>query len=113
MEILGVPAKELIDRSSRRKLFFDSNYQPRITANSRGKRRRPNTKDLATAIRCNDAMFLDFLTQCLQWDPEERMTPDKALAHEWILEGKASARQMVPRDSQRRSTKTKKSAATT
>ncbi len=41
MEILGVPERYLIEKSSRKKLFFDSTGQPRPVVNSKGKRRRP------------------------------------------------------------------------
>lgn len=54
--------------------------------NSRGKKRRAGTKNLAQALRCNDALFLDFIRQCLEWDPSKRLTPEKAFQHEWILQ---------------------------
>ncbi|KAI9319871.1 kinase-like domain-containing protein [Dichotomocladium elegans] len=85
MEILGTPSPYLIAQSTRRKLFFDSSNNPRIIPNSRGVRRWPGTKTLAQALRCNDPLFLDFIEQCLQWDPMKRMTPDQALTHDWIL----------------------------
>lgn len=84
MEILGVPDKYLIDRSSRKKLFFDSTGAPRPVVNSKGKRRRPATKSLRSALNCNDEVFLDFLAKCLHWDPERRIKPDAALRHPWF-----------------------------
>jgi dual specificity tyrosine-phosphorylation-regulated kinase 2/3/4 len=50
MEIKGVPADYILDISSRKKLFFDSEDQPIIVANSRGKKRRPNTKTLKAIL---------------------------------------------------------------
>eukprot|EP01136_Pigoraptor_vietnamica_P038125 Opistho-1_new@106992 len=91
MEILGVPSQRIIERSSRRKLFFDSNNLPRIVANSRGKKRRPGSKDMYTALRCTDHVFINFLERCLKWDPAERMTPEEALRHEWINEPRSNA----------------------
>ena len=76
----------MVDQASRKKMFFDGNGTPRIVANSRGKKRRPGSKDLATALRCNDAAFVSFLDGCLQWDNSKRFTPDQALQHEWITE---------------------------
>lgn len=87
MEIQNMPPKEVLDAATRKKMFFDSNNNPRIVANSRGKKRRPGMKDLATALRCNDPLFLSFLDSCLRWDPRARLTPDEALHHEWICEG--------------------------
>lgn len=63
----------------------DSSGNPRIIPNSRGKKRRPGSKTLAQALRCNDALFLDFVARCLHWDPEKRMTPEEAIFHDWIL----------------------------
>eukprot|EP01064_Diplonema_japonicum_P015295 TRINITY_DN2301_c0_g2_i1.p1 TRINITY_DN2301_c0_g2~~TRINITY_DN2301_c0_g2_i1.p1 ORF type:complete len:712 (+),score=121.65 TRINITY_DN2301_c0_g2_i1:47-2137(+) len=86
MEILDVPPKHIIELSTRRKQFFDSSDFPRIQPNSRGKKRRPGTKDLASALHCNDAQFVSFLEGFLRWDPRERFTPDDGLRHEWILD---------------------------
>ena len=86
MELQGVPPRHLIEQASRRKMFFDSNGAPKIVANSRGKKRRPSTKDLASVLRCNDAAFVSFLDGCLQWDKNQRFSPDQALQHEWITE---------------------------
>ncbi|KAI8384240.1 kinase-like domain-containing protein [Radiomyces spectabilis] len=86
MEVMGVPDMYLIEQSARRKLFFDSHGNPRIIPNSRGKKRRPGHKTLSHAMRCHDTLFLDFVSRCLDWDPERRMTPAEALRHEWIYE---------------------------
>eukprot|EP00127_Corallochytrium_limacisporum_P001547 Clim_evm8s65 gene=Clim_evmTU8s65 len=86
MEVLGLPPPEMIASAPRRKVFFHSNGQPRVKANSRGKIRKPATKSLHAALRCNDNKFLDFLLGCLQWDPEERLTPEEALEHPWFEE---------------------------
>jgi dual specificity tyrosine-phosphorylation-regulated kinase 2/3/4 len=83
MEIFGPPEKHLIEKSSRKKLFFDSMGKPRVTVSSKGRRRRPSSKTLSMAIKCDDEPFLDFLAQCLRWDPEKRLKPDVALQHEF------------------------------
>ncbi|KAL0486666.1 dual specificity tyrosine-phosphorylation-regulated kinase [Acrasis kona] len=88
MEILDVPSKKIIDLSTRRKHFFDANNNPRLIINTKsGKKRKPGSKNLFTALRCNDHNFVGFLEGCLRWDPHERFSPDEALRHEWILEG--------------------------
>jgi len=86
MEVLDVPPREVLDQSTRKKMFFDSAGQPRIVANSRGKKRRPGAKDLAGVVRCNDPQFVLFLEGCLRWNARTRFTPEEALAHDWILE---------------------------
>lgn len=103
---MGLPPKHIIDGSTRKKLFFDSNSQARVVPNSRGKKRKPASKTLSQVLKCNDKyahltfplpsptcinvefqrLFLDFLEGCLKWDAKERMTPEEGLKHAWILE---------------------------
>ncbi|ORZ02987.1 kinase-like domain-containing protein [Syncephalastrum racemosum] len=90
MEVLGAPDNYLVERSSRRKLFFDSNGNPRPVTNSKGRRRRPGAKSIPYALRCNDPMFIDFISRCLRWDPDRRMRPYDALRHDWLLQGSNS-----------------------
>ncbi|KAF1815635.1 hypothetical protein P152DRAFT_471050 [Eremomyces bilateralis CBS 781.70] len=84
MEIFGPPEKHLIEKSSRKKLFFDSLGKPRVTVSSKGRRRRPSSRTLQHALKCDDDAFLDFIARCLRWDPERRLRPDDALHHEFI-----------------------------
>ena len=89
MEVFGPPEKHLIEKSTRKKLFFDSLGKPRITVSTKGKRRRPSSKSLQQALKCEDEAFLDFITRCLRWDPDRRLKPDEAIHHEFIA-GKGS-----------------------
>jgi dual specificity tyrosine-phosphorylation-regulated kinase 2/3/4 len=84
MEVFGPPDKHLIEKSTRKKLFFDSLGKPRLTVSSKGKRRRPSSKTLQQALKCDDEAFLDFIARCLRWDPERRMKPDEAIHHEFV-----------------------------
>ncbi|KAI8067964.1 kinase-like domain-containing protein [Gongronella butleri] len=90
MEVMGVPDRYLIDQSSRKKLFFDSNGRPRTVINSKGKRRRPGAKSLEQVLQTTDEPFLDFVQACLQWDPANRITPLDAIEHEWIQQHRSS-----------------------
>lgn len=91
MEVLGVPDKDFVNRSSRKKLFFDTNGVPRPVINSKGRRRRPGSKSLAQVLRCNDEEFIDFIAKCLVWDPERRIKPQAAMRHPFITAGKRKA----------------------
>ena len=84
MEVFGPPEKHLIEKSTRKKLFFDSLGKPRVTVSSKGKRRRPSSKTLSQALKCEDEAFLDFITRCLRWDPDRRLKPDEAMHHDFI-----------------------------
>lgn len=92
MEIFGPPEKHLIEKSSRKKLFFDSLGKPRVTVSSKGRRRRPSSKTLQQALKCDDEAFLDFIARCLRWDPDRRMKPDDAMHHEFITGVRRSSR---------------------
>ena len=103
MEVFGPPEKHLIEKSTRKKLFFDSLGKPRITVSSKGKRRRPSSKSLQQALKCEDEAFLDFITRCLRWDPDRRLNPDEALHHEFIT-GKNTKAATRPRTAPTNST---------
>ncbi|XP_026474108.1 dual specificity tyrosine-phosphorylation-regulated kinase 2 isoform X2 [Ctenocephalides felis] len=91
MEVLGTPPEELINAATRRRLFFDSKNNPRCVTNSKGKKRRPGTRPLSSALRCSDPLFIDFVGRCLEWDPKRRMTPDEATSHEWLQPSTSAA----------------------
>ncbi|KDN53337.1 kinase-like protein [Tilletiaria anomala UBC 951] len=93
MEVFGVPERYLIERSSRKKLFFDSTGAPRPVVNSKGKRRRPATKTLQQVLRCSDELFVDFIAKCLHWDPERRLKPEQAMKHPWIIQARRGVHQ--------------------
>ncbi len=92
MEVFGPPEKHLIEKSSRKKLFFDSLGKPRLTVSSKGRRRRPSSKTLQQALKCDDEAFVDFIARCLRWDPERRLKPDEAMQHDFITGMKKSGR---------------------
>ncbi|CAK7220850.1 serine/threonine protein kinase, CMGC, dual-specificity [Sporothrix bragantina] len=99
MEVFGPPEKHLIEKSTRKKLFFDSMGKPRLTVSSKGRRRRPSSKTLQQVIKCDDEAFLDFLGRCLRWDPDRRLKPEEAIRHEFITGQKAIIRPPIPRGS--------------
>ncbi|KAK3365399.1 hypothetical protein B0H63DRAFT_135869 [Podospora didyma] len=107
MEVFGPPEKHLIEKSTRKKLFFDSMGKPRLTVSSKGRRRRPSSKTLQQVLKCDDDPFLDFLARCLRWDPDRRMKPDEAIRHEFITGQKTSV--PIPRPSIRDSSPSKRS----
>lgn len=90
MEVFGPPEKHLIEKSTRKKLFFDSMGKPRLTVSSKGRRRRPSSRTLQQVLKCDDEAFLDFVARCLRWDPDRRMKPDEAIRHEFITGQKTS-----------------------
>jgi len=84
MEVLGLPPKKMVQDSTRRKLFFDSAGAPRVVTNSKGRKRRPASKDIMSVLKSSDVSFVSFLEGCLRWEVSERFTPEDALQHPWI-----------------------------
>lgn len=69
-------------------VFTDQTGAPRPVVNSKGRRRRPGSKTLQQVLRCDDDLFVDFISKCLVWDPERRLKPHAALRHPYISGGK-------------------------
>ena len=103
-------------RLTRDGLLADSTGAPRPVVSPKGKRRRPGTKTLAQALKCDDESFVSFVAGCLMYDPERRLSelhhcrsndamvpyhdlifpfsrlsypePDQAFKHPFILSGR-------------------------
>ncbi|KAI8068690.1 kinase-like domain-containing protein [Gongronella butleri] len=84
MEVQGLPSRSFVEKSPRRKAFFDIYGNPRLMPNSKGKKRKPGTRSLAHILSGADAKFIEFIDACLQWDPDARLKPDEAFKHGWI-----------------------------
>lgn len=84
IELLGSPPEPLLARAERRKKFFADDYSCKIPQ-PKQKREGINWKGILGSD-C-DKSFVDMVRRCLEWDPEERLTPREALLHEWIIAG--------------------------
>ena len=89
MEVLGLPPRHLLEKATRTKLFFDELGNPKLTANSKGRKRYPSTKTLSEILSGADSRFVDLVQKCLEWDYHQRITPDEALLHDWMQESEA------------------------
>lgn len=87
MEVCGAPPKELVEAGCRSHVFFDLRGLPILVPGAKGRIRFPGTKSLQSKLRTNDTKFVDFIRECLEWDPRKRMTPQAALGHPWVLNG--------------------------
>lgn len=87
MEICGVPSKDMISQCSRRKLFFDSVGNPTIYTSSKNVKRYPGNKKLKKVLKTDNLALVDFLAQCLIWNPQDRLAPYQGLAHDFITDG--------------------------
>ncbi|XP_053974421.1 dual specificity tyrosine-phosphorylation-regulated kinase 2-like [Hylaeus volcanicus] len=101
IELLGMPPPRLLESAKRSRQFISSKGYPRYCTtvtmpnnsillsggySRKGKRRGPpGSKNLRRVLKdCKDVHFLDFIDRCLEWDPDQRMTPSTALKHDWL-----------------------------
>jgi len=87
MEVKGVPPDKVLEKSWRKKLYFNDKNEPTLKPNSSGVFRRPNSKSLKDLMDTEDDLFVDFINKCIEWDRDEWLDPESALNHEWIIEG--------------------------
>lgn len=86
MEVLGVPPESVLERATRKRLFFEITGSPKLIKNSRGKLRQPGSKSLKEVLKGADRNFVELVGRCLEWDPNFRIQPKEALGHAWITE---------------------------
>lgn len=76
MEVCGVPPNSIIDQSRKKDYYFDKDYSPFLIEDEEiGILRTPNSKALEDVINCSDEDFMDFIKQCLNLDPINRIGP--------------------------------------
>ena len=85
MEYLGVPPKEIIEKSPKKRHFFNEKGEPTEKPNSFGKIRKPNQKSLEKFLKNSDNDFIDLIKKIFKWKKEDRIKPEEALKHNWIV----------------------------
>ncbi|CAN0402278.1 unnamed protein product [Lampetra planeri] len=75
MERLGVPPRNFIHAAPYGLIYFGGWKKPYSL---------PGSFPLHSVLNSQDTEFVDFISRCLQWDPNLRMTPTQALAHSWL-----------------------------
>ena len=83
LEVLGPPGKALLARASRKLNFFDAFGIPLPVVDSKGYIRLAGNSSLKRVIG-DEESFIEFIGLCLKWDPDERITPEQALKHQWL-----------------------------
>ena len=67
MEYIGVPPKEIIFKSHKRKNYFSESGEPLERPNSFGKIRKPNKKSLEKFLKNADNDFIDLIKKIFKW----------------------------------------------
>lgn len=91
MQTFGKPPLCVLENAERKDKFFrPGTNEPLHTFREPGldgALRLPGSRPLVEVIGDQSETFFDFICQCLDWNPEQRITPFQALQHPWILEG--------------------------
>ncbi|CAD8194978.1 unnamed protein product [Paramecium octaurelia] len=85
IKVIGHPDKQLLDHSTRKSKFFDEQLQLNYIINELDLIQQ--IKPLSQLLDKSSEQFQDFVQKCLMWDPKQRMTPEEALTHPWIIDG--------------------------
>ena len=82
INILGMPPMSLLNRSKKKSEYFHEGvFRLDLDNNKQNNNSRKNRKDF---LDDTDSLFIDFITKCLEWEPELRITAEEALKHPWI-----------------------------
>ncbi|CAD8122376.1 unnamed protein product [Paramecium sonneborni] len=85
IKVIGMPPKELIEQGSRKSKFFDEKCQ--LNYKIQDQELLQEIKTLNQHLQKADPQYQDFVIKCLKWNPDQRMTPEEALIHPWIING--------------------------
>lgn len=97
VEVLGLPDPIYISKSRRRVSYFD--ISGNLRTSHRYKKRVPGSKPLSLILKNMDELLIDFISKCLQFSPEKRMTPQEAINHPWISGSRSSTSSSIETES--------------
>lgn len=80
VELLGDPPAEML-KGHRSHLFFESNGKLKVES-----RRTMSKRNLKAILKAGENGFVELVSACLKWNPEERVSPDEALMSYWLGE---------------------------
>ena len=64
---------------------LDSSGAIKMVPDSRGRTPQPGARSLSQLLSPQSAAFVDLVASMLVWDPTQRITPQEALQHPWVL----------------------------
>lgn len=91
MSVIGVPPRQVMDKSRRRSTFFNDDNTPKLVKNKRGHILLPGSRELFEATEKEELSFKDFISKCLEIDPNKRFSAEEALKHPWIKGSRTKA----------------------
>jgi len=71
MEVRGIPSESFISKSRKKDHYFDTDFSPFLIEDPNlGILRIPDARPLSKAVPTTDKQMLDFMSKCLELDPE-------------------------------------------
>ena len=89
-EVLGEPDAPFLLIGSRSWIYFLSDGHLKAYKNCKGRKIVPGGRSLKSILKGADEEYVELVSRCLKWNPEERISPEEALKFEWILEAMAA-----------------------
>ena len=90
-EVIGLPSKKFLSRCRKSWLYFNDERMPRVTNDSKGNPHLPGTRSIQSVLGTKGSPEVcKFIEACLQWDPADRITPEMAARHPFLVGAKAS-----------------------
>jgi dual specificity tyrosine-phosphorylation-regulated kinase 2/3/4 len=87
MELLGKPPKGLVSHSTKRAQFFEPSGVPKQVHSSKGCPIFAGSISLNLYLSGCGKHFSNFISRCLDWNPQTRLTPSEAMEHPWLQVG--------------------------
>ena len=81
---LGQPGEEVVKRGKKVRAYFGESGEWLEFTNTKGKRREPGSLPLSRLLPDADVSLFSFISDCLKWEPEARLTPSQALQHPFL-----------------------------
>ena len=95
-ELIGEPPKEFLATARRADNFFVKGKPILFNPNSIIPQKM-RMRTISQVCVTKNPLFIDFISNCLTWDPKKRMTPTQALQHPYITKQKQTISRPVPR----------------
>ena len=80
VELLGDPPGEML-KGHRSHLFFEVSGKLKVES-----RRTMSKRNLKAILKAAENGLIDLVSACLKWNPEDRISPEEALASFWVAE---------------------------
>lgn len=94
VEVIGQPPVHMVTQSPRKDRYFAPDNRLKTVPGKQPK--VPFRTKLPTLLKITDSALLEFISKCLEWDPNKRLTAAAGLKHKWIAVGRPAGQPPKP-----------------